>query len=332
MLSGFGVRTMSTEAAGYWPLSYHGGAVWTHDSAIVAHGMARAGRNDEARLVVDGLLAAAAAFDYRMPELHSGDRRGTGTGARPRPVAYPAACRPQALGGHRGDHLPADRADPAQSTLTTVPPVRRTSSSNVSGKTVCGVPPAAQISGKAVSASSTSRRRAATGWPVRRDAADRLPRRIPRLIHRRPRDLPATEALGERAGVDPVRTAGHHQERLVVGPEHEAVRDRPDLDPQCRGGERRGRCGVRQDDDLTGDAGLAEGIMDDTAAGGQMRAHPPSPGSCEDLAVRHGGSQPSGAAAHSSHPVGVRCSAASVGLATLQSVLGERGVQHAVGP
>jgi glycogen debranching enzyme len=96
MLSGFGVRTMSTEAAGYWPLSYHGGAVWTHDSAIVAHGMARAGRNEEARLVVDGLLAAAEAFDYRMPELHSGDRRGTGTGARPRPVAYPAACRPQA--------------------------------------------------------------------------------------------------------------------------------------------------------------------------------------------------------------------------------------------
>lgn len=36
---------------------------------------------------------------------------------------------------------------PCQSTLSTRPPVRATSSSNVSGKTVCGVPPAAQISG-----------------------------------------------------------------------------------------------------------------------------------------------------------------------------------------
>jgi hypothetical protein len=96
MSSGFGVRTMSTQAAGYWPLSYHGGAVWTHDSAIVAHGMARAGRPEEAQLVVDGLLAAAEAFGYRMPELHSGDEHATGMSGRPRPVPYPAACRPQA--------------------------------------------------------------------------------------------------------------------------------------------------------------------------------------------------------------------------------------------
>ena len=46
MSSGFGIRTMSTEAAGYWPLSYHGGSVWTHDTAIIARGMARAGLHD----------------------------------------------------------------------------------------------------------------------------------------------------------------------------------------------------------------------------------------------------------------------------------------------
>lgn len=92
MLSGFGVRTMSTEAAGYWPLSYHGGSVWTHDSAIIARGMALAGLEDAAALVIDGLLAAAEGFGFRVPELHSGDP-ATET---PVPTPYPAACRPQA--------------------------------------------------------------------------------------------------------------------------------------------------------------------------------------------------------------------------------------------
>jgi glycogen debranching enzyme len=36
MFSGWGVRTMSTEDAGYNPLEYHNGTVWPHDTAIVA--------------------------------------------------------------------------------------------------------------------------------------------------------------------------------------------------------------------------------------------------------------------------------------------------------
>jgi glycogen debranching enzyme len=92
MTSGFGVRTMSSEAAGYWPLSYHGGSVWAHDTAIAARGMAREGLHHEALVVVDGLLAAAEAFGFRMPELYSGDDRST----TPVPAPYPAACRPQA--------------------------------------------------------------------------------------------------------------------------------------------------------------------------------------------------------------------------------------------
>lgn len=92
MSSGYGIRTMSTAAAGYWPLSYHGGSVWTHDTAICAHGMARAGLWDRARQVVDGLLAAAEGFGYRVPELHSGDPAS----ATSLPTPYPAACRPQA--------------------------------------------------------------------------------------------------------------------------------------------------------------------------------------------------------------------------------------------
>jgi glycogen debranching enzyme len=92
MDSGFGLRTMATTSAGYWPLSYHGGSVWTHDTAIVVSGLARSGHTDAAAALIEGLLDAAAAFDFRLPELYGGDARST----TPRPVPYPAACRPQA--------------------------------------------------------------------------------------------------------------------------------------------------------------------------------------------------------------------------------------------
>lgn len=92
MSSGYGVRTMSSGAGGYWPLAYHGGSVWVHDSAIAVHGLSRAGLFDDARALGDELIAAAEGFDYRVPELHSGDPAATTS----RPTPYPAACRPQA--------------------------------------------------------------------------------------------------------------------------------------------------------------------------------------------------------------------------------------------
>ncbi len=92
MDSGYGLRTMAEGSAGYWPLRYHGGAVWPHDTAIVIHGLARAGHVAEAGRLASGLLAASSDFDERLPELFAGDARGT----VPRAVPYPAACRPQA--------------------------------------------------------------------------------------------------------------------------------------------------------------------------------------------------------------------------------------------
>ncbi|MFO7300011.1 MAG: glycogen debranching N-terminal domain-containing protein [Actinomycetes bacterium] len=89
MATGFGVRTMSDGAAGYWPMSYHGGSVWAHDTAIAIHGMVRSGLHEHAARLAEQLVAAAEAFDYRIPELYSGDRTT-------RPIPYPAACRPQA--------------------------------------------------------------------------------------------------------------------------------------------------------------------------------------------------------------------------------------------
>ncbi|MCL3862215.1 glycogen debranching N-terminal domain-containing protein [Actinotalea sp. K2] len=90
--SGYGLRTLSTGADGYWPLRYHGGAVWTHDTAIAVAGLARSGHTAVAAALAEGLLAAGSEVGYRLPELHGGDARGT----VPSAVPYPAACRPQA--------------------------------------------------------------------------------------------------------------------------------------------------------------------------------------------------------------------------------------------
>jgi glycogen debranching enzyme len=90
--AGYGIRTLATGSGGYWPLSYHGGSIWAHDTAIAIRGLHRDGFVAEARQLAEGLLRAAVAFDYRMPELHGGDA----STAVPRPVPYPAACRPQA--------------------------------------------------------------------------------------------------------------------------------------------------------------------------------------------------------------------------------------------
>ncbi|UQX89926.1 hypothetical protein M6D93_07945 [Jatrophihabitans telluris] len=90
--SGFGLRTMSSDAGGYFPLSYHCGSVWAHDTALAVRGLSLEGFGEQAATLMDGLLAAAERFDYRLPELYSGDDRSR----HPRPAAYPAACRPQA--------------------------------------------------------------------------------------------------------------------------------------------------------------------------------------------------------------------------------------------
>lgn len=98
MNSGYGLRTMSTASGGYWPLRYHGGSVWTHDTAIAIAGLARSGHAEVAARLADGLLAAAADVQYQLPELHSGDPRGSGTAVWP----YPASCRPQAWSAASG--------------------------------------------------------------------------------------------------------------------------------------------------------------------------------------------------------------------------------------
>lgn len=92
MISGFGLRTLTARSPRFSPLSYHGGAVWPHDTAIAIGGLAREGFGEEAAALFRGLVRAAASFDFRLPELYGGDGADLAT----RPLPYPAACRPQA--------------------------------------------------------------------------------------------------------------------------------------------------------------------------------------------------------------------------------------------
>lgn len=90
--SGWGVRTLSTHESGYNPLGYHTGTVWPHDNSLIAAGLARYGHFEQARTIAAAILAAAAYFEYRLPEVFA----GFPVGLTSVPVAFPTASRPQA--------------------------------------------------------------------------------------------------------------------------------------------------------------------------------------------------------------------------------------------
>lgn len=92
LFSGWGIRTLSTEAVNYDPRSYHNGSVWPHDNAIAAGGLRASGFAAEAELVARATLEAGMAYaDRRLPELFSGALRVQGK----QPEDYEASCRPQ---------------------------------------------------------------------------------------------------------------------------------------------------------------------------------------------------------------------------------------------
>jgi glycogen debranching enzyme len=93
LFSGWGVRTLATDASLYNPMSYHNGTIWPHDCSIVAAGLARYGMSEAAGRIFTGMFDAACRFPhFRLPELFCGFPRHAGEG----PVAYPSACTPQA--------------------------------------------------------------------------------------------------------------------------------------------------------------------------------------------------------------------------------------------
>jgi glycogen debranching enzyme len=90
LLGPFGVGTLGRDNPAYNPIGYHTGSVWTHDTAIAALGLARAGHPTAATDVLRALVDAATHFDFRFPELFGGSPEAG------LPVPYPASCRPQA--------------------------------------------------------------------------------------------------------------------------------------------------------------------------------------------------------------------------------------------
>jgi glycogen debranching enzyme len=90
--SGWGVRTMATDDVAFSPLGYHTGTVWPHDSSLIAWGLMRSGRREDALRIVRSLFEACLHFGWSLPEVFAGfDRDDT-----PFPIAYPTAARPQA--------------------------------------------------------------------------------------------------------------------------------------------------------------------------------------------------------------------------------------------
>jgi glycogen debranching enzyme len=97
MLCGWGVRTLSSQARTFNPMSYHNGSVWPHDNGLIALGMKRVGADAAAREVASQVFEAGLRFpSARLPELWCGFNRDRRYQAMP--AQYPVSCSPQAWG------------------------------------------------------------------------------------------------------------------------------------------------------------------------------------------------------------------------------------------
>ncbi|MDG4795706.1 glycogen debranching N-terminal domain-containing protein [Micromonospora sp. WMMD1082] len=93
LFSGWGIRTLATDAARYNPIGYHTGTIWPFDNAFIAWGLRRYGLADHAGRVTQAILDAAPYFRSRLPEAFAGhDRHLT-----ERPNIYPNACSPHSV-------------------------------------------------------------------------------------------------------------------------------------------------------------------------------------------------------------------------------------------
>jgi glycogen debranching enzyme len=102
MFSGWGIRTLATNAVAANPIGYHLGTVWPHDNGLIAAGFRRYGLHDAVERVLVGLIEASTDFpQQRLPECFAGFARGE-FGV---PVRYPIACHPQAWAAGSMLHL-----------------------------------------------------------------------------------------------------------------------------------------------------------------------------------------------------------------------------------
>ncbi|MEU8526072.1 MULTISPECIES: glycogen debranching N-terminal domain-containing protein [Streptomyces] len=96
--TGWGLRGLGAKEPGHNPFGHRSGAVRVHETAVAVTGLAAAGYEREAASLLKGLLDAAEAFGFRLPEMYAGEQRTSGSV----PVPHPAACRPGAVAATAG--------------------------------------------------------------------------------------------------------------------------------------------------------------------------------------------------------------------------------------
>ncbi|MFD9812638.1 glycogen debranching N-terminal domain-containing protein [Streptomyces sp. NPDC059080] len=101
MDTGWGLRSLSAKEEGHNPFGHRSGAVRPHESAVAAAGLAAAGHEPGANVLVKGVLDASESFGHRLPEMYAGEQRTAGA----TPVPHPAACRPASVAAAGAVHL-----------------------------------------------------------------------------------------------------------------------------------------------------------------------------------------------------------------------------------
>lgn len=92
--SGYGIRTMSKNEVGYYPMSYHNGSVWPHDNGMIMLGLLHKNCLDDDLLInsMEQIVEASLHFEnQRLPELYCGYDRGDDE-----LIPYLTSCSPQA--------------------------------------------------------------------------------------------------------------------------------------------------------------------------------------------------------------------------------------------
>ncbi|WP_372499322.1 amylo-alpha-1,6-glucosidase [Streptomyces lichenis] len=146
--SGWGLRGLGEVEPGFNPFGHRTGAVRVYETAVAVAGLAASGHEQEAAALLDGLVRAAEAFAYRLPEMYGGGRHTAG-GA---PVPHPAACRPSALSAASAVHLLTTAAGirpDVPAGLLAVRPLRSAplGAFRLSGLAVAGEPLAVRVGG-----------------------------------------------------------------------------------------------------------------------------------------------------------------------------------------
>jgi glycogen debranching enzyme len=98
LLSGWGMRTLSSNEAAYNPISYHNGTIWPQDNALIALGAKRNHCEALTQALCDQSLQAARVFpENRLPELYAGLPRHDLKGIQETGILeYPETCTVQA--------------------------------------------------------------------------------------------------------------------------------------------------------------------------------------------------------------------------------------------